>query len=291
MKIVEKAPAKINLGLKILGKRSDGYHNILSVFQTVSIFDTIEISVSSSDKLECDDPSVPVDKRNLVMKAAEAFRRETGIYTGYSFGLKKSIPAGAGLGGGSSDAASSLRGLNTLHNETLAKERLHKVAASIGSDVPFLVNGGTAVVSGRGEIVEPFDWPFDFTYLIVYPGIAVSTAGAYGNIGKDYDDGEKFCELIKSTVSGEILPQDFLDGLSNDFEKTVFAEYPLLMKLKHFMTENGASASLLSGSGSTVFGIFDNPGQAVECRTKIEKSPLMKSSFRIYIAEYYRGIQ
>jgi len=258
MIIEEKAPAKINLGLRILCRRNDGYHNILSVFQTVELCDELRLRRSGETRLVCSDVGVPLNRGNLVLMAEECLRRKTGISACVEFVLEKRIPVGAGLGGGSSDAAAALRGLNRLHGGGIPGRLLHECARELGSDVPFLMRGGTAVVGGRGEHVRFVEWPFDFTYVIVYPGFGVSTAWAYGSLARFHDDGGGYAETVERLESGRLSAEDFFRSLRNDFEPTVFEAYPALGGIKAALIRYGARAALLSGSGSSVFGIFDD---------------------------------
>ena len=173
MTVVENAPAKINLGLKIIGKRTDGYHNIRSIFQTIDINDELEITSSHKPGLICSHPEVPTSPENLVLKAENLLRKRFRTLPEVHFTLKKRIPVGAGLAGGSSDAAAALRGLNSFHNLNVPDNVLSEYSCELGSDVPFLIKGGAAVVSGRGEIIVEVEWPFNFTYVVVYPKFAV----------------------------------------------------------------------------------------------------------------------
>ena len=166
MTVVENAPAKINLGLKIIGKRTDGYHNIRSIFQTIDIYDELEITSSHKPGLVCSHPEVPTGSENLVLKAENLLRKRFRTLPEVHFTLKKRIPVGAGLAGGSSDAAAALRGLNSFHNLNVPDNVLSEYACELGSDVPFLIKGGTSVVSGRGEIIVDIECPFNFTYVI-----------------------------------------------------------------------------------------------------------------------------
>jgi len=262
MIIEEKAPAKINLGLRILGRRNDGYHDILSVFQTVDLCDDLRLRRSEETRLVCSGDDVPLDRGNLVLMAEECLRRRTGIQASVEFLLEKRIPVGAGLGGGSSDAAAALRALRRLHGGVIRDSVLHECARELGSDVPFLVRGGTAVVGGRGERVGFVEWPFDFTYVVVYPGFGVSTAWAYGSLSGFHDDGGEYAETVKRLESGHLSAEDFFRSLRNDFEPTVFGAYPALEGIKTALMQHGARAALLSGSGSSVFGIFDDDDAA-----------------------------
>ena len=200
MVVIEKAPAKINLGLKIICKRNDGYHNILSIFQAVDLYDEIEITSANKTELICSHPEVPTNSENLILKADNLLRKQYSNLHPVCFTLKKHIPIGAGLGGGSTDAAAALRGLKSSHNLDIADNLLDEYALELGSDVPFFLKQGTAVVSGRGNIIEAINWPYNFTYVIVYPNFALSTSWAYGNLKKipgDYSTYKKMIDNLK----------------------------------------------------------------------------------------------
>jgi len=252
-----KAFAKVNLGLRILEKRDDGYHNIESILQTISLFDELNISLAAeSIVVTANNPELPLDETNLCYKAADILLKRTGQKRGVIINIKKNIPIGAGLGGGSSDAASVLTGLNLLLSLSLNKEELRKIAVSIGSDVPFFIDGGTAFVSGRGEKIEPINKKIRFNYLIVFPGFSIDTKWAY----------EKINFLTKRENYITIFNCYFNDSnsgnlellLKNDFEEVMLGEYVELKKVRRFLIQNGAVSVSLSGSGSSIFGIFDD---------------------------------
>jgi len=265
MTITEHAPAKINLGLSITGKRPDGYHDIISVFQTVNLCDTLRLSTGSDKRLVCNNRDIPDGPENLVLQAEKLFCEQHDIPEYKHFTLEKRIPVGAGLAGGSSDAAAALRGLRNYYGLEISDDKLKELAARLGSDIPFLINGGTAVVSGRGEIISEIEWPFDFTYVIVYPGFGVSTAWAYGNLDLTESDHEEYRAVTDQLIEGGNGIDDFLQALSNDFEPTVYKEYPVLAEIKKRLLEYGADASLLTGSGSSVLGVFRNELDAHRC--------------------------
>jgi 4-diphosphocytidyl-2-C-methyl-D-erythritol kinase len=264
--ITEKAPAKINLGLKILRKRPDGFHDILSLFQTVTLFDDLDLSDRGSG-LDCDSPGLSCGPDNLVLRAEKVFREATGFDRPVHFFLRKRIPAGAGLGGGSSDAAAALRGLARMSGGEgrVSGELLRACAERLGSDVPFLLTGGTAVVEGRGECMEPVDWPFDFTYLLIYPGFGVSTGWAYAQVRQYAAGGGSYRKAVEGLKSGRPDREAFLEALSSDFEPAVFPHYPVLAEIKAGMISRGAVSAFLTGSGSTVVGLFAEPEIAHRC--------------------------
>lgn len=298
MTVVESAPAKINLGLKIIGEREDGYHNILSIFQTVSLYDKLKITSSNISGLFCTYPGMPSVEKNLIIKAEQLFRKRVDNLPRVHFTLEKHIPIGGGLAGGSSDAAAALRGLKTFynkissHNVDIPYNELSEYASLLGSDVSFLIKGGTSVVSGRGEIIVDVEWSFDFTYVLVYPNFAVSTAWAYssfvvntlrrtgGNLKKNWNNYNAYQEMTERLAAGTLEVDEFFEEISNDFEKPVFERYSVLDTIKTQLMRNGARRALLTGSGSTVLGIFEDKETASHC-AKI----LKKQNYEIYVVK------
>lgn len=254
-----RAPAKINWFLLVLGKRGDGYHNIMSLMQCIRLYDDLIFEHADSIEVESD-LNIPV-KDNLVYKAASLLKHYTSYRKGIKITLKKSIPIGAGLGGGSSDAAYTLSGLNMLWGLGLNNRDLSSIGAEIGSDVPFFLNSSVAIVEGRGEKVSPLKIDSSIDILLVKPFISISSAWAYA-----YFDRLNTGELTKKTVDIKLFCQaiekkDFASlgtMLNNDLEKGVREKYPVVDKIKKSMLENGAVISAMSGSGPTVFGIFES---------------------------------
>lgn len=245
--------AKINLHLRVLGKREDGFHEIFTVFQTVSLADDLTFESSDVLELECDDPEVPLDESNLILRAARSLNSRLGA----RIVLKKRIPTGGGLGGGSSNAAVALIGLNRLWSLGLSLAELSEVGARLGSDVPFFFSGGTALGYGRGESIQELP---DFAapqLLLVTPDVHVSTASAYAGLNAENLTNEGLNRILRVCRSEAGSP-DFLRGaLINDFEPSVFAAFPEIGRAKRRLIELGASRALMSGSGASVFGFFD----------------------------------
>jgi len=255
--VLERAPAKINLGLRITGKRPDGYHDILSLFQTVTLHDVLEIDDTGEPGIVCSGGDVPENADNLIMKAEKVFRDVTGLCRPVRFTLTKRIPVGAGLGGGSSDAAAALRGLARLNGiNPLNNRMLLSCAEKIGSDVPFLLMGGTAIVEGRGERLTAVKWPFDWAYVIVFPGFGVSTAWAYGQVRSYSPVDDEYGGMLKKLALGTTRSGELLTAIGNDFEDAVFPEYPLLVTIRDNLVKSGADAAFLTGSGSSMVGVF-----------------------------------
>ncbi len=238
-----------------MGHREDGFHEIRTVFQTVDLNDEIEIRPGVDLRLDCADlPSVPREA-NLIWKAAQSLRQFAGRERGAHITLRKKIPPGAGLGGGSSNAAATLMGLARLWQLDVSRDDLRALAAGLGSDVPFFLSGGTALGAGRGEEIYPLPEIAPSCLLIVYPGIHVSTAEAYRSLSLALTSRDaarriqRFCDRLPDG-SG------CLTGIFNDFETSILTAYPAVGEAKAFLTGRGAVASLLSGSGSSVFGFF-----------------------------------
>jgi 4-diphosphocytidyl-2-C-methyl-D-erythritol kinase len=245
--------AKINLHLRVLGKRDDGFHEIFTVFQTVSLADELTFETADSLELLCDDPRVPVDHSNLVMRAGRLLDPDRGA----RITLSKRIPMGGGLGGGSSNAATALIGLNRLWGLGRSAEDLAQIGAALGSDVPFFISGGTAVGSGRGEAITTVEDLAATQVLIVTPEAHVSTASAYAGLGAESLTNDDLNRILRVCRSETESPDFLQSALINDFEPTVFAEFPEIGRAKQRLQELGASQALMSGSGASVFGIFD----------------------------------
>ncbi len=254
------SPAKINLMLKVLGKREDGYHDLYSVMQPVTLYDniTIEAGEGAGIAIECLNADLPSDSSNIAFRAAELFLDRTGIKKRVFITIDKKIPVGAGLGGGSSNAATVLMALNTLLDGGLKERELMEMGACLGSDVPFFILKGPALATGRGEILERITLP-GCHYILVNPGFQVSTAWVYGNL-----DLTKNLENNTLTYSRQAFGgcEQIKERLFNDLEPVTAARHPQVSRLKEMLMENGASGALMSGSGPTVFGIFDEPWRA-----------------------------
>ncbi len=262
MRLFLPAYAKINLGLKVLGKRPDGYHEIETVLQQVDLHDDLILTEEPGGGIEllCVDPQVPNGEANLCWRAADLLRQASGTTRGVRLELTKRIPVGAGLGGGSSDAAVTLLGLNRLWNLGLPAARLEALAAALGSDVPFFVRGGAALATGRGEKLTPIDLPDSYWILIVFPEVQISTAEVYKNLSlRLTNDGKSF-----SFESLRIKDEDFRNfcgRLRNDLEEVVLARYPSLADIRKKLAEEGAFFTSMSGSGSAFFGLFESEAQ------------------------------
>lgn len=255
-----KAHAKINLVLNIIGKRPDGYHDVDMIMQEVELCDMITVEKTlSSIELSGTGP-LSYDESNLAYKAAKLFFDVTGIRKGARIHVQKNIPICAGMAGGSTDAAAVIKALNILYGKPLTKRVLLKVSSRLGADVPYCIAGGTARATGIGDVITPIAQLRQKTVLIVKPPISISTPWAYSNLNYDtliHPDTES---AIKAIESGDDNALYSLIG--NSFEKSVFASYPETGEIKEKMLSSGARASLMSGSGSAVFGIFDSEESA-----------------------------
>ncbi|MDP2807554.1 MAG: 4-(cytidine 5'-diphospho)-2-C-methyl-D-erythritol kinase [bacterium] len=316
-----KAYAKLNLHLEVLGKRSDGYHNLWSIFHLVSLYDELEFEPLEDGQivLSCNNQHLPVNEKNLVVKAARLLqgylkghvilRKTTGLppeessvdpsvcqarslsqddnitmarnrsqddnrhdakLPGAKITLTKNIPIGAGLGGGSSDAAAALLGLAELWGMELGDSELHRLALELGSDVPYFLTGGTALVTGRGENIKPLEWKQTCHFVIVFPGFGVSTAWAYKNLKISLTKEPGFSKMTNCDVLLGPDPEPLSKFLYNDLEKAVFPSHPQIEQIKQQLVQNGALGALMSGSGSSVFGIFPDPGSARQSASKLK---------------------
>ncbi len=255
LRILEKAPAKINLSLDVLHKRQDGYHEVKMVMTTIDLADRIELKLLDEDRITIVSHNrfVPDDHRNLAYKAALLLKKRFGIKQGVAITISKSIPVAAGLAGGSSDAAATLRGLNKLWNLGLTLDELAVLGAEIGSDVSFCVYGGTAIATGRGEKIEHIEAPPHCWVVLAKPEIGVSTADVYQNLKIDqikHPDVEGMVQAIKSQDYGSICHK-----LGNVLESVTMKMHPEVAMIKEQMQKFGADAVLMSGSGPTVYGL------------------------------------
>ena len=263
MKLKFKTPAKVNLGLHVHGKREDGFHELETIFQMVSLFDDVELELLSSGiKLECDMPGIPTDDTNLVCKAALLLRKSYQVEDkGVSIRLKKKIPFGAGLGGGSGNAAGVLMGLNRLWDLNIEREKLFTLAAELGSDVPFFLTSPCALGKGRGERLKVLEPCSKFQVLLVFPGFPIATSWVYQNLRLKLTKRPNNISILRKNLSLSNITS-LGSQLYNDLESVVIQKFPEVKVVKDELWAWGALGVLLSGSGSTVFGIFDDPEKA-----------------------------
>ena len=260
-----QAPAKVNLSLRVVRRRKDGFHEIETRMCPISLYDTIEIELRESGgvTLRCDDPELPLGEENLAIKAVRTFEASTGNEVNADIQIEKRIPSGAGMGGGSSDAAAVLRLLNLTTKKELPISKLVQIAAEIGSDVPFFLFGQTCDASGRGEIIRPVEFDHALDLLLIKPPFGVSTPWAYSR-WKDS------VENPALPYSAQTLP---CGKLVNDLERPVFEKYVVLGDLKRWLLEQDEVAgALMSGSGATVFAVLKDatPSEALAGRARAE---------------------
>jgi 4-diphosphocytidyl-2-C-methyl-D-erythritol kinase len=250
-----KTPAKINLFLEVKDKRSDGYHNIYSIMQTVSLFDEIKIeTLQEKDviEIECSDKNIPTDERNIVYKVAKAIKEEFNIKSGVKIYIDKQIPVSAGLGGGSSDGAAIIKGLSDIWNIEDSKQQLKQIASKIGADITFFLKGGTAFCEGIGDIITPMKSMGKKNIILVNPGFSVSTAQVYQRIKFPLTNTRGIHKI--ATLFDDSSLYDDEDFYFNRLEEFVFPYHPEILKIKNTLKDLQC-ISLMSGSGATVFGI------------------------------------
>lgn len=264
--------AKINLTLRSLGRRADGYHELETVFQTISLHDELTFSARDDARLEldCDAPGIPADETNLVHRAGVALRERYGVSRGARVELRKRIPAGGGLGGGSSNAAVALVGLARLWEIETKRQTLAEIGAGLGADVPFFLTGGTALGTGRGTDIHPLlDLPQKYLLLIT-PGVHVSTAEAYKSLNapaltKPLSPVNLTVSRVQAEISGSLHAV-----LENDFERVVYRLYPEIERARTSLIAAGARSALLSGSGASVFALFDSSDERERARGSLQ---------------------
>jgi 4-diphosphocytidyl-2-C-methyl-D-erythritol kinase len=295
-----KAPAKINLYLKVLDRRPDHYHNISSLFQMVSLYDRLRFySARRGIRLVTRGEPVPSDSTNLVYQAAERLMRSCRRKGGVVIELDKQIPLGAGLGGGSSDAATTLFGLRRLWRLRIPDAHLQSLALDLGSDVPFFLNGPTAYVQGRGEEIVACRLAQPWWLVIVNPGFQVSTAWVYQRLAATRAEESKteltnLPERLKMAKLGPVpnrlkdgrrgwsaVVKEVLGHLENSLERITGAHYPVIFDIKARLLAEGAQGALMSGSGPTVFGLFSNRGLAKQAAVRLQR----RSNLRIWIVK------
>ncbi len=270
------APAKINLFLRVIRKRPDGYHDLASLMCCVGLYDVISIAPGGSDiRVSCGHPQVPEDERNLAWRAADLFFSRRGVHGGARISIVKNIPVAAGLGGGSSDAAAVLLGLNRLWDDRLSESELMALGRRLGADVPYLIYRKPALATGIGDRLEPFDGLPRAPVVLVNPGIEVSTAWAYKNLNLRLTKQPK--QLNYSSFGNKKF--SFATGLHNDLEAVTLPRFPVIREVKARLTDMGARGALMSGSGPTVFGIFADMRTAREAKGRLAA----QRSWRVFL--------
>lgn len=263
--------AKINLALDILYKRDDGYHEINTIMQQIDLKDRVVIrNKDSGIDIQCNNKDVPIDRNNLVYKAWEKIREKTGINRGVGIIIDKKIPIAAGLAGGSSNGGAVLKGLNLLWDLNLSDEELMEIGKKIGADVPFCIMGGTAWARGIGEKLTKLKGFSGYNILLANVGIPVSTEWVYKNMDlKSIHKRIDIEKIIKYMEEGNLLKLG--QSIENVMEPVVMTKYPQVKMVKEDMIKFGALGSLMSGSGPTVFGLFDDEEKLYRCKRELEK--------------------
>ncbi|HKT34911.1 MAG TPA: 4-(cytidine 5'-diphospho)-2-C-methyl-D-erythritol kinase [Nitrospira sp.] len=260
------APAKVNLILRILDRRPDGYHNLWSIMHTVALEDAVTLRVTSSPRgirLSCDAAGLSVDHTNLVSKAASAVLEQAQLSVGIEVELRKRIPIGAGLGGGSSDAAATILGLSRLLKLGWSAAKMGEIGQTLGSDVAFFLFAPSAIVSGRGEHVKPVAVEGRRWVVLVKPAFGIETKWAYQELAATRSKVQPLSAEHEKLDRHDLISWSQLAAAAeNDFETPIFAKYSLLREIKHSLLKGGAQSALLSGSGATVFGLFEEESTA-----------------------------
>jgi len=281
-----KSFAKINLGIEVLGKRNDGYHEIRTMFQSIDLFDLLAFFPRTQNEiiLKGDDDSIPWDGSNLIHQAATLLKERHAIKTGMEIHVTKNIPAGKGLGGGSSNAAMTLSALNKMWKIGLEKDALRDLGAQLGADIPYFFEGGLCLGQGKGNILFPQEDLNPFLCVLVLPSVSVSTAVVY----------ERFCASLTSQAKESKIIK-FLDSrdlgfLENDLEETVFRSYPQIKAIKILIQEQGSELTLMSGSGSAVYGLFHQRKKAMKALRTLSNEHAVILTTTLSRTEYRKRI-
>ncbi len=269
--LVLRTSAKVNLALEVLGKRDDGYHEIATVLQAVDLFDRLTVDPAETLSLQCDDAQLPTDDGNLVMRAARLLQKAAGVDRGARLLLHKRIPVAAGLGGGSSDAAAALTGLNRLWGLRWPRPRLQELAVELGMDVPFFLGTGRAVARGRGERLATLPGGGGYALVLVNPRTPLSTREVYGRVPAGWHEEptgtERVIEALRRRNPGVLAA-----ALTNNLERVVEPVLPVIGRMKAALLAAGALGAIMSGSGPTVFGLARSLDHARQIRSRISRA-------------------
>jgi 4-diphosphocytidyl-2-C-methyl-D-erythritol kinase len=268
---VLRASAKVNLALEVLGKRADGYHEIATVLQAVDLFDRIVVETADTLSLRTDDPDLPTDDGNLVMRAARLLQKAAGVEAGARIRLQKRIPVAAGLGGGSSDAAAALWGLNRLWKLRWAKPRLQELAVELGMDVPFFLGTGRAVARGRGEQLAALRGGGGYALVLVNPRVPLSTREVYGRVPAGWHAEPAGTERVIDALRTRNVSR-VAAALTNNLEAVVEPVLPVIGRMKAALLAAGALGAIMSGSGPTVFGMARSLDHARQIRARVSRA-------------------
>jgi len=268
---VLRTSAKVNLALEVLGKRADGYHEIATVLQAVDLFDRIVLEAADTLSLHTDDPDLPADEGNLVMRAARLLQKAAGIESGARIRLQKRIPVAAGLGGGSSDAAATLWGLNRLWKLRWPTARLQELAVELGMDVPFFLGAGRAVARGRGEQLATLPGGGGYALVLVNPRVPLPTRDVYERVPAGWraepTGTERLIEALRTRNVSRVAA-----ALTNNLERVAEPVLPVIGRMKAALLAAGALGAIMSGSGPTVFGMARSLDHARQIRTRVSRS-------------------
>ena len=282
--ITLKAMAKINLGLDVIRRREDGYHEVRMIMQTVNLYDELTFRKQQGGRvrLTTNLRSLPTDGHNLIVKTVELLRKEYGIKEGLSVHLKKKIPVAAGMAGGSTDAAAAFAGMNELFDLGMTIEDMQKKAVAIGADVPYCIQGGTALSEGIGEILTPLPSAPRCSVIIAKPPIRVSTRFVYENLHLDKLEKHPDIDgILDSIREGNI--RGVAERLENVLETVTEKEYPVIGQIKQFLMQRGALGALMSGSGPTVFALYDRNDLAAQACEELRRAGLAK---QVYLTSF-----
>ena len=270
--ITLKCRAKINLSLDVTGRRENGYHDVELIFCEIPLHDTLTVSLREDGeiKLSCDDASLPTDEKNIAYRAAQMFFEAAELSCGADILLEKRIPHGAGLGGGSSDAAGVLKALNELLDKRFTDTELMQIGARLGADVPFFIIGGCALAEGIGEILTPLPECTEFTYVLAKPKESISTKFVYENLDIENRPPQLCVQAVAEGIRrGD--PEMIYNNSGNILESVTAKEVPVIDEIKDCLLTLGAKISLMSGSGTTVFGVFEDAEQAAIAADEVKK--------------------
>ena len=279
-----KALAKINLGLDVLGRRENGYHDVRMVMQTIYLYDKVTLNKTEEPgiQLKTNLSYLPVDDKNIAYKAAKMLMEEFNIEDGIEIILDKHIPVAAGLAGGSSNAAAVLVGMNRLFQLGLSQQELMDRGVKLGADVPYCVMRGTVLAEGIGEILTPLTPMPKCFVLVAKPGISVSTKTVYEKLdAKEIEDHPDIDGIIEGLDEGDL--NKVAASMGNVLERVTIEDYPIIDEIKNVMKEEGALNAMMSGSGPTVFGIFDDKSMAKQAEQKIRQLELTKQVYVVNV--------
>ncbi|MDF1616484.1 4-(cytidine 5'-diphospho)-2-C-methyl-D-erythritol kinase [Petrocella sp. FN5] len=278
--VKKKARAKINLALDVIGKRENGYHDVRMVMQTIELHDKIRLKKIRSNKIlmKTNLPYLPRDNRNLVYQVVEYMKTSYGIKSGIYIDLYKIIPVGAGLAGGSTDAAQSILAMNELFDLGLNMEKMEEIGAKFGADIPYCIRGGTMIAEGIGEVLTPIKPIMKLYLLIVKPKQSVSTVYVYENLDlRAISHHPSIDDMVKAIEANHL--EEIVQNLGNVLEEVTFKGYPEVEKIKELILNTGALGALMSGSGSAVFGIYLKQDMAYQAAKKLKRHEAVKQVF------------